>query len=232
MKATFPKSERLCSKLEIEHLFANGTSNRFGDFTARFVRTHAGADVSSVPKILISVPKRYQKRSVDRNRTKRLIREVFRKNKTEYFSETNIQTLAIIYTSSKIPDYARVEDQLPKLLEKIRWKKSWFFHLFCWFASINTRFHRGSQTVAGLHPRVRNTASKPSKNTVFSKAFGSPWNEFCVAILGVGVVLTLCLKPSFPRRRKTQFDAVNPLAILKIFRIFAKLNNNKIKKLW
>jgi len=138
MKATFPKSERLCSKLEIEHLFANGTSNRFGDFTARFVRLHvagdettagadlqsvplpAGADVSSVPKILISVPKRYQKRSVDRNRTKRLIREVFRKHKTEYFSETNIQTLAIIYTSSKIPDYARVEDQLPKLLEKIR----------------------------------------------------------------------------------------------------------------
>jgi len=124
MKATFPKAERLCSKLEIEHLFANGTSNRFGDFTARFVRLHAvgdentaGADVSSVPKILISVPKRYQKRSVDRNRTKRLIREVFRKYK---ISETNIQTLAIIYTSSKIPNYTQVENQLPKLLEKIR----------------------------------------------------------------------------------------------------------------
>ena len=141
MKATFPKSERLCSKLEIEHLFANGTSNRFGDFTAKYVRTHianarhsaldaeshsegiagqARNDDEGFPKVLISVPKRFQKRSVDRNRTKRLIREVFRKNKTEYFSETNIQTLAIIYTSSKIPDYARVEDQLPKLLEKIR----------------------------------------------------------------------------------------------------------------
>ena len=144
MKTTFPKSERLCSKLEIEHLFANGTSNRFGDFTARFVRTHVcvGDNVETLhatslqPKILISVPKRYQKRSVDRNRTKRLIREVFRKNKhilnagvsrasTTAFPEpvegnSNIQTLAIIYTSSKIPDYARVEDQLPKLLEKIK----------------------------------------------------------------------------------------------------------------
>jgi len=140
MKATFPKSERLCSKLEIEHLFANGISNRFGDFTARFVRLHvaggentAGADVSSVPKILISVPKRYQKRSVDRNRTKRLIREVFRKNKhilngnvetghapSLQHNIGNIQTLAIIYTSPKIPDYTHVENQLPKLLEKIR----------------------------------------------------------------------------------------------------------------
>jgi len=154
MKATFPKSERLCSKLEIEHLFANGISNRFGDFTARFVRLHNNAGVSRAsttalgstpafpealegnadqPKILISVPKRYQKRSVDRNRTKRLIREIFRKNKhilngnvetghapSLQHNIGNIQTLAIIYTSSKIPDYARVEDQLPKLLEKIR----------------------------------------------------------------------------------------------------------------
>jgi len=150
MKTTFPKSERLCSKLDIEHLFANGISNRFGDFTARFVRTAISAPLnvrgevdvggevtersrSAVPKILISVPKRYQKRSVDRNRTKRLIREVFRKHKhilngnveTERAPSLqhnigNIQTLAIIYTSPKIPDYARVEDQLPKLLEKIR----------------------------------------------------------------------------------------------------------------
>jgi ribonuclease P protein component len=69
---------------------------------------------------LISVPKRFQKHAVDRNRTKRLIREVYRKHKAEYLSESNIHSLAIIYASTKVPAYSFVEEHLPKLLEKIK----------------------------------------------------------------------------------------------------------------
>ncbi|MCL2414437.1 MAG: ribonuclease P protein component [Bacteroidales bacterium] len=147
MNATFPKSERLCSKIGIEELFANGESRRSGGLTVRFLRVHVGAGISTplnvrtlseveTPKILISVPKRFQKRATDRNRTKRLIRDIYRKNKhllarvcnpcqnvgtdeDVRASVSNIYALAIIYASNKIPDYAFVEEHLLKLLEKI-----------------------------------------------------------------------------------------------------------------
>ncbi|MCL2682394.1 MAG: ribonuclease P protein component [Bacteroidales bacterium] len=135
MNATFPKSERLCSKNCIDELFANGEARRSGGFTVKYLRSHMDETVGAenfqpLPKILISVPKRFQKRAVDRNRTKRLIREVYRKHK-HLLARTpvstllngmgsNIYSLAIIYASSKVPDYAFVEEHLPKLLEKIK----------------------------------------------------------------------------------------------------------------
>ena len=154
MSATFPKSERLCSKIGIDELFANGDACRSGGFTVKCLRVHIGVGVSTplnartlsgvemsaptnFPKLLISVPKRFQKHAVDRNRTKRLIREVYRKYKhllarvcnpcqnvgtdeDVRASVSNIHALAIIYASSKVPDYNFVEEHLPKLLEKIK----------------------------------------------------------------------------------------------------------------
>ena len=135
MSATFPKSERLCSKIGIDELFANGEARRSGGFTVKYLRIHTDEFVG-FPKILISVPKRFQKHAVDRNRTKRLIREVYRKYKhllarvcnpcqnvgtdeDVRTSVSNIYALAIVYASGKIPDYAFVEEHLLKLLEKI-----------------------------------------------------------------------------------------------------------------
>ena len=122
MSATFPKTERLCSKIAIDELFANGDARRSGGFTVKFLRLHdiEPENISSLPKILISVPKRFQKHAVDRNRTKRLIREVYRKHKAEHLSESNIQVMAIIYASIQVPDYRFVEEHLSKLLEKIK----------------------------------------------------------------------------------------------------------------
>jgi ribonuclease P protein component len=123
MNATFPKSERLCSKICIDELFANGDARRSGGFTVKYLRVHnveTKSPAPTYPKILISVPKRFQKHAVDRNRTKRLIREVYRKHKSQYLCDTNIHLLAIIYGSTKVPDYTFVEEHLPKLLEKIK----------------------------------------------------------------------------------------------------------------
>jgi ribonuclease P protein component len=125
MNATFPKSERLCSKIGIDELFANGEARRSGGFMVKFLRDHTSVETQCIaslqyPKILISVPKRFQKHAVDRNRTKRLIREIYRNYKTEYLSESNIHSLAIIYASTKVPDYGFVEEHLTKLLEKIK----------------------------------------------------------------------------------------------------------------
>ena len=119
MNATFPKSEHLCSQICIEELFANGDARRSGGFTVKYRRVHTEENIG-FPKVLISVPKRFQKRAVDRNRTKRLIREVYRKHKAEHLAEANIHSLAIIYASTKVPDYAFVEEHLPKILDKIK----------------------------------------------------------------------------------------------------------------
>ena len=138
MTSTFPKTERLCSKIGIDELFANGEARRSGGFTVKCLRIHVGAEnFPPLPKLLISVPKRFQKRAVDRNRTKRLIREVYRKYKhllarvcnpcqnvgtdeDVRASVSNIHALAIIYASAKVPEYTFVEEHLSKLLEKIK----------------------------------------------------------------------------------------------------------------
>ena len=125
MASTFPKSERLCSKIGIDELFTKGEVRRSGGFTVKCLRVHTNVGVenpcqNNFPKTLISVPKRFQKRAVDRNHTKRLIREVYRKCKAEYLSNSNIYSLAITYASSKVPEYAFVEEHLLKLLDKIK----------------------------------------------------------------------------------------------------------------
>lgn len=120
MKSTFPKTERLCSKTFIADLFLNGNSLRSNCFTARYLRDHVDQPRTENPKLLISVPKRYQRRAVDRNRTKRLIREVYRKHKALYLSASNIHALAIVFSSSKVPNYKFVETHLVKILEIIK----------------------------------------------------------------------------------------------------------------
>ncbi len=120
MNATFPKSERLCSKILIDELFASATARRSGGFTVKYVRIHSDEAPTEMPKVLISVPKRFQRHAVDRNRTKRLIREVYRKHKAEYLSTSKIHSMAIIYASSKVPDYAFVETHLVKIMDAIR----------------------------------------------------------------------------------------------------------------
>jgi len=139
MNASFPKSERLCSRNEIDELFANGETRHSGGFTVKYLRVRLNENVESehdegaeristslnvhpqpMPKVLVSIPKRFQKKATDRNRSKRKIREVYRKHKTLYLSGSNISSLAIIFASTKVTEYSFVEEHLPKLLEKIK----------------------------------------------------------------------------------------------------------------
>lgn len=77
---TFPKEERLNRKRLIEALFS-GKATSIPAFPLRVVYLFVEGDYPPV-SLLISVPKKRFKRAVKRNRTKRLIREAFRKNKT------------------------------------------------------------------------------------------------------------------------------------------------------
>lgn len=86
----FPKSERLCSRKAIEALFAGG-NRAFSAFPLRVVYKVVDQPLqspSSSPQVLISVSKRHLKHAVDRNRTKRQIREAWRLNKEILDGET------------------------------------------------------------------------------------------------------------------------------------------------
>lgn len=76
---TFAKDEKLKSKKIVDQLFHEGKSVSINGFTlvylARSLHTFYPAQAG------FSVPKKYFKHSVDRNRIKRLMRETYRHNK-------------------------------------------------------------------------------------------------------------------------------------------------------
>lgn len=128
MDNTFKKSERLCSQLVIDKLFAGGNAS-MAAFPLRIVymKQSIGAEVGCVDvppvSVLISVPKRRFRHAVDRNRMKRLIREAYRTNKHilwEMLKDKDYRiVLAFVCITDKMPSYAMVRKSVSKALTRI-----------------------------------------------------------------------------------------------------------------
>lgn len=121
---TFKKAERLCSKKRIETLFAGG-SRAISAYPLRVVfreRGETGGE-QEVVSILITVSKRHFKHAVDRNRTKRLIREAYRLNKQLLLDAPALEgrklDLAFIWLSDDLCDYPTIENKIKILLQRI-----------------------------------------------------------------------------------------------------------------
>ena len=122
---TLSKSERLCSKLMIERLFAGGNKS-FPAYPLRVVymclpSNEEMTDVS----ILISVPKKRFKRAVKRNLIKRQIREAYRRNKYTLIDalasmkESKRLYVAFIWLGNQIHSSEEVERKVKRLLDQI-----------------------------------------------------------------------------------------------------------------
>lgn len=75
----FPKEERLCSKKQIDQLFASGKRFHTHPFRLAYLTMNLPEDSRLHPvQILISVPKKKFRKAHDRNRLKRQIREAWR----------------------------------------------------------------------------------------------------------------------------------------------------------
>lgn len=72
----FPKKERLCEHKRIESLFSKGKAFLCYPFSVRYKKYEGKGDIS----VLIVCSKRYQKKAVNRNYTKRRMREALRLN--------------------------------------------------------------------------------------------------------------------------------------------------------
>ncbi len=118
MQQTFKKQEKLKKRKLIEQLFDQGKSVTV--FPIKLI--YLELDHNSPYKIQagVSASKRNFKKAVDRNRIKRLLREVYRKNKyLIYESEhTKKHIFMFIYLGRTELDYYSLEDKMKELIKK------------------------------------------------------------------------------------------------------------------
>ena len=117
MRYTLGKDEKLKSKILIERLFAEG--KRVKSFPLQLIYLPVQYSFDFPVKVAFSVPKRNVKLAVNRNRIKRLMREVYRLNKHS-FSEKLPQSylFMFIYMGKEEIPYADFELTLQKLNAK------------------------------------------------------------------------------------------------------------------
>lgn len=118
---TFSKSERLCSQVLIERLVEKGKS--FNSFPFRISWLEI-AESSSPIKIVISVPKRIVKKAVERNKIKRQIREVYRKEKQKGYDLLGDKKilLMLVYTSKTKMEFKELEEKTIEALKRLNKK--------------------------------------------------------------------------------------------------------------
>lgn len=120
---TLSKEERICSKKLINELFTgNGRSMTAFPLRVVFMKRTI-VDDQPRAAMLVSVPKRYFKHALDRNRVKRQVREAFRRNKSiitqNLTDDHEAVAMAFVWlTDEKFPS-SEVENRMVRLLTRI-----------------------------------------------------------------------------------------------------------------
>ena len=86
MAFTFHKFEKLCSKKIIEELFKKGNQG-FTEFPFRFSWITVQLDSDIPIQVLITISKRNFPKATQRNRIKRLLRELYRSDKNILYAD-------------------------------------------------------------------------------------------------------------------------------------------------
>ena len=131
MNKTFSLSldERIKSKKQIDRLFKGGGAKAMSAYPLRvvYLAEPMGEDESTVAQMMVSVPKRFFKRAVKRNRIKRQVREAYRLNKHILTDELDKAghlklSMCFIWTADRMLDTAEVEQRMTSLLNRLREK--------------------------------------------------------------------------------------------------------------
>ncbi|MDO4763355.1 MAG: ribonuclease P protein component [Flavobacteriaceae bacterium] len=113
----YPKTEKLKNKTEISLLFEKGKWFSYKDLQ---VISLVKEDLEN-QKVGVSVSKRYFKKAVDRNRIKRLLREVYRLNKKRFVETFGQNSLTMIFykSSQKPTKFSKVEEMFIELCNNV-----------------------------------------------------------------------------------------------------------------
>ncbi len=121
MNERLGKSYKLKSKKIIESLFNDGETVKQFPFLLKFNKQELPSKEAF--QIVFSVSKRRFKKAPDRNRIKRIMREVIRKNKhsLEALLQQNNQQLALflIYTNTEIMSFEEMNRKIVLLFERL-----------------------------------------------------------------------------------------------------------------
>lgn len=111
----YPKNEKLKIKKEISLLFEKGKWKSVGKIRIINYKNEQFAN----QKVGVSVSKRHYKKAVDRNRIKRLLREAYRLNKTQFTEAFGTQSASMLFwvSSEKPAHYKNVETEFLKICE-------------------------------------------------------------------------------------------------------------------
>jgi ribonuclease P protein component len=121
---TFPKEEKLKSRKMISKIFSEGSVVKAYPIRIQFIFHN----VEGLPEcqVGVSVPKRYFKKAVDRNRVKRQIKEAYRLNRSSLVNVLHAKqkkiAMMIIFASKEKLEYARIEELLIRSMSNIRIK--------------------------------------------------------------------------------------------------------------
>ena len=116
----FTKAHRVTGAKRVDAIFSSGKS--FISYPLRIVYLQHEQSPQPSCSILVTVPKKRIKKSVHRNRIKRLVRETYRLNKELVNEiELNEQSLdiAFVYVKDTLSNYNEIDKAMQKALKQI-----------------------------------------------------------------------------------------------------------------
>ena len=130
MNEGLPKEQRLFKKKAIDQLFGKGKGFNFYPFRVVVYAHPSDNEEPPIPRFLVSVSKKRFHHAFKRNKIKRLVREAWRRNKSELIvkCENNNITLdfALVYTATIILSYEEIEKKIKQL--SLRLNNDYFRH--------------------------------------------------------------------------------------------------------
>lgn len=121
IRFTFRKEERLCSEKIITGLFQPGFFVSAFPFRINVLITGLPHQVPA--QVMFVVGKKRFRKAVDRNRAKRILRELYRMHKHEIYSVLNERhkqaALALIYTGNELPEFHTLKPKFVQLIKKL-----------------------------------------------------------------------------------------------------------------
>lgn len=119
---SFPKKERLCSRLQMEQLLSLKQS--FFSYPLKcYFQFLPLSEENPVSKMAVSVPKKLEKTAVGRNKIKRWVREAYRLNKNLLYNELNeketVVNMLFVCVGKEKLSFALIEKAVVEIFQKI-----------------------------------------------------------------------------------------------------------------